>query len=121
MDTASRRSLKNSLADILRLVCPRCRQGRVFRGWIIVNERCPVCNLKFEREQGYFIGALYVSYLLGIPIVAALMLVYWWLTSWRLETLLLAAFLTFQLFVPIVLRFAKVVWMYADRAFDPEK
>ena len=83
--------------------------------------RCPVCGLKFEREQGYFIGALYVSYLLGIPIVGALMLVYWWLTPWRLETLLLAAFLTFQLFVPVVLRFAKVVWMYADRAFDPEK
>jgi uncharacterized protein (DUF983 family) len=93
----------------------------VFRGWITVNDRCPVCGLKFEREQGYFIGALYVSYLLGIPIVGALMLVYWWLTPWRLETLLLAAFLTFQLFVPLVLRFAKVVWMYADRAFDPEK
>ena len=106
---------------MLRLVCPRCRQGRVFRGWITVNERCPVCNLKFEREQGYFIGALYVSYLLGIPIVGALMLIYWWLTPWHLETLLLAAFLTFQLFVPVVLRFAKVVWMYADRAFDPEK
>ena len=114
-------SLKASLCDIARLVCPRCHQGRVFRGLITTHERCPVCGLKFEREQGYFVGALYVSYLLGIPIVAVLMLIYWWLTSWRLERLLLAAFLTFQLFVPIVLRYAKMVWMYADRRFDPEK
>ena len=23
---------------------------------------CTVCNLKFEREQGYFIGAMYLNY-----------------------------------------------------------
>ncbi len=112
---------RQALRDIGRLVCPRCRQGKVFRGWIATNELCPVCGLRFEREQGYFIGALYVSYLFGIPIVALLVLLFWWLTRWRLEKLILAAFLTFQLFVPVVLRFAKMVWMYADRAFDPER
>ena len=25
-------------------------------------ERCPECDLKYEREQGYFLGAMYFSY-----------------------------------------------------------
>ena len=35
-----------------------------------MHERCLVCDLKFDREPGYFLGAMYVSYGLGIVIVA---------------------------------------------------
>jgi hypothetical protein len=28
-----------------------------------MNECCLACGLKFEREQGYFLGAMGVSYL----------------------------------------------------------
>ena len=31
-------------------------------------ERCEVCNLKFEREPGYFLGAMYISYGLGLTL-----------------------------------------------------
>ena len=27
-----------------------------------MNQRCPVCQLLFEREPGYFLGAMYISY-----------------------------------------------------------
>lgn len=37
-------------------------------------DNCPVCGLKFEREQGYFLGAMYVSYLVSIPPVLLLVL-----------------------------------------------
>jgi hypothetical protein len=37
-----------------------------------MNERCPYCGLKFEREQGYFLGAMYFSYC--IATVAILLL-----------------------------------------------
>ncbi len=46
---------------ILHHLCPRCRTGRIFGTSIFrifprMHERCPVCGLKFEREQGYFSG-----------------------------------------------------------------
>ena len=46
-------------AAILRQRCPRCFTGQVFRGLIDMNERCPVCDLEFEREPGYFTGAMF--------------------------------------------------------------
>lgn len=52
--------------------CPRCRVGKVFSGPTYgfklqkMNEYCPHCNLKFEREPGYFYVAMFVSYALNV-------------------------------------------------------
>lgn len=52
--------------------CPRCRIGNVFQGAAYgfklqkMNEFCPHCNLKFEREPGYFYVAMFVSYGLNV-------------------------------------------------------
>lgn len=52
--------------------CPRCRVGKVFKGNTYslkvqkMNEFCPHCDLKFEREPGYFYGAMFVSYALNV-------------------------------------------------------
>ena len=56
---------------ILRQQCPECGEGQVFQGAFQMNERCPVCSCKFERGPGYFTGAMYFSYALEIPIIAA--------------------------------------------------
>lgn len=48
--------------------CPRCRRGDVFQNSMYglksqkMNENCPHCNLRFEREPGYFYVAMFVSY-----------------------------------------------------------
>lgn len=42
--------------------CPRCLQGRIFCGLFQMNSKCPNCGLTFDREHGYFTGAMYVSY-----------------------------------------------------------
>lgn len=44
----------------LRLRCILCGSNGVFRGWRMA-ERCPRCNLKFEREQGQFVGAVGIN------------------------------------------------------------
>lgn len=33
--------------------------------------RCPVCHLRFEREQGYFVGAIYLNYAATVLAVLA--------------------------------------------------
>jgi Na+/H+ antiporter NhaB len=82
-------------------------------------ESCPVCGLQFEREQGYFLGAMYVSYLVSIPPVGLLVMLIWKLTGRLTDISIAAAFLAYLPFVPVVARFARIVWMYIDQAFDP--
>jgi Na+/H+ antiporter NhaB len=82
-------------------------------------ESCPVRGLKFEREQGYFLGAMYVSYLVSIPPVGLLVMLIWKLTGRLTDVSIAAAFLAYLPFVPVVARFARIVWMYIDQAFDP--
>src|SRR5260370_26087455 len=65
------RELCDCVRAILRQRCPRCRQGRVFRGSLTMNDPCPVCGLIFHREEGYFLGAMYFSYLLSSVLITA--------------------------------------------------
>ena len=37
----------------------------MFRGVFAMNDPCPVCGLLFKREEGTFLGAMYVSYVLS--------------------------------------------------------
>ncbi|HTS65189.1 MAG TPA: DUF983 domain-containing protein [Candidatus Acidoferrales bacterium] len=110
---------------ILHGRCPRCRKGAIYRlpvwrGYLSMYERCPECGLKFEREPGYFLGAMYVSYLVSIPPVLALMLVFWRVLAWRFDLAVVGAFVAYLPLVPVVTRAARVVWMHVDRHFDPD-
>ena len=63
----------------LCLRCPRCGARSLFRTWFSMYERCSVCQLRFEREQGYFLGAMYINY--GVTVVLALIgsfALEWW-------------------------------------------
>jgi uncharacterized protein (DUF983 family) len=41
--------------------CPRCGTGHLFRRWFSMVPVCPGCGIKFEREQGYWTGAIAVN------------------------------------------------------------
>lgn len=57
---------------VLGARCPRCRRGHIFSGSAYAfrlqrtSENCPVCNLKFEREPGFFYVAMFVSYAMSV-------------------------------------------------------
>ncbi len=109
-------TLTQRLKAILLLRCPNCLRGKVFSGSITMRERCPECGHKFEREAGYFTGAMYASYFMAIPILALLTLLIWWLflPDWPLQNVTLVAALPFLLVVPAVFRYSRVIWMHID-------
>lgn len=118
--------MPTALTGIRHQLCPRCRQGPIFRlplwrGFLAMHERCPVCGLKFEREPGYFLGALYFSYALSIPPGLLLVLLLWRITGWSFDTVMLGAFVAYLPLVPVVTRWSRVLWMYLDWRFDPLK
>ena len=45
----------------LRQRCPVCGRGKIFSGIFKTYERCPVCGFVFEREPGYYTGAMAVN------------------------------------------------------------
>src|SRR5262245_64067835 len=53
----------------LSLTCPRCGRAPLFRGWFRMNVVCAACDLRFERAQGYWVGAIYVNY--GVTVAIA--------------------------------------------------
>jgi uncharacterized protein (DUF983 family) len=61
------------LARALTRRCPWCGRGRLFRGWFRIVERCPRCGLRFEREEGAFLGAMALNYgVAGVVFMAVL-------------------------------------------------
>jgi len=46
----------------LRLRCPACGEGRLFTGFFTMTGACSGCGLDFRREQGYYVGAMYINY-----------------------------------------------------------
>ncbi len=59
---ALRNSYWTNLGRGLRLRCPRCGQGLLFRGWFRMRSQCDWCGLVYEREPGFFLGSVYVNY-----------------------------------------------------------
>ncbi len=113
----------STLTAILKGLCPRCRMAPIFRGsrlWLTpMHERCAVCALKFEREPGYFLGAMYFSYAMAVPLLAGFLALFWWLTPWSWGYILLAATVALLPFAPALTLFARVLWIYLDRGVDP--
>ena len=67
------------LNSILRMKCPRCQEGDFFTSHPYdlknagnIHEHCPKCNLKYEMEPGFYQGAMYVSYALGVALFVTL-------------------------------------------------
>jgi uncharacterized protein (DUF983 family) len=107
------------LQAIWKQKCPVCYQGNTFRGSITMNESCPACGLRFEREQGYFLGALYVAYDLGVPILSLLTLLVWLTTNGTAGRSFLLAMVVFLPMSPVVFRYSRVIWMHLDQLIDP--
>jgi uncharacterized protein (DUF983 family) len=104
----------------IRQRCPRCCRGPVFRGSFAMNEACPRCSLRFEREPGYFLGAMYFSYALCIPILGIGILFWRWaLPELRWEWIVLLAGLSYVPFMPVVFRYSRVLWLYFDHWVSP--
>ena len=53
--------------------CPRCESGELFRRWTEMVEECPRCELEFEREEGYWLGAIIINTLVSGLIIALLL------------------------------------------------
>ena len=53
----------------LKLRCPCCGHGRLFKTALRMHDHCSACDEKFEREPGQWFGAVYIN--LGLTLAFA--------------------------------------------------
>lgn len=113
------RAWSSAFLALLRQRCPRCRRGRMFHGLLAMYDPCPVCGLLFQREEGSFLGAMYVSYVLSSAITAVFYFaVAAVVPDWNGALTAGIAILLYLPFVPLVFRYSRTVWIHLDRAND---
>src|SRR5215217_1364178 len=104
--------------------CPYCASSGVYDGYFALRERCPRCGVRFEREEGYFLGAyalnLIVAEFLGLGL--AIVLIF----KTELQHLQLiwqeVIAVTLAIAFPVILfPFSRTVWIALDLVFHPPR
>ena len=118
--------LKSELMKILTTIysmlfnkCSRCHQGDVFKhknpydlkNMFNMHHSCDHCHLVYEREPGFFYGAMYVSYALSSG----------WFTIWyvfqnlflNLDTLgfVIGFSASIVVMIPLSIRWSRLIWL----------
>jgi uncharacterized protein (DUF983 family) len=60
-EKTGRPDILKTLTRGLRLRCPVCGESNVFRAPFQVRDHCPACGALFQREAGFFVGAIMVN------------------------------------------------------------
>ena len=107
------------LGAMLRGACPRCMRGAVWRSLLSMHERCPVCELVYEREPGYFTGAMVVSYAMGVGAFGIITIGLLLLGLDAVAALLVGG-AAYLLLAPFIMRASRVIWLHFDWLLDPE-
>jgi uncharacterized protein (DUF983 family) len=105
----------------VRLKCPSCGVCPLFKSFFATHERCQCCGLIFQREQGYFIGAIYVNILLTEGLIAIAFLVCVLVLS-ASDPLVYIVLFTLAAALPVLFnRLARSIWLSFDYLIDPPK
>lgn len=106
------------LLALLKQHCPHCLQGKVFASTWKMNETCPVCHIKFEREDGYFMMSVFVGYIIG-AIVALLICLILYLINAPFAWYFIFTIGAILLLLPLIFRYARLIWLHIDEVLDP--
>ncbi|HEX4493037.1 MAG TPA: DUF983 domain-containing protein [Acidimicrobiia bacterium] len=99
--------------------CPRCGSGKLFRHYLSMVPDCPRCGLHFEREQGYWAGAIAINIIcVGVVFVIGFTVAMILTVPDTPIPLMLAIFVPIVALGPILwYPFSKTLWVAVDRAF----
>jgi uncharacterized protein (DUF983 family) len=116
---AIRPDFSAALGRGLRLLCPKCGRGEIFRGWFAMNRRCESCGRLFDRAPGYLLGSIYINYGLTAMLTLAGYFALYFSGTMR-GTPLLATLTAFIVVFPLwFFRYARSLWIAFDERWDP--
>jgi len=86
-----------------------------------MNPVCDVCGLHFEREAGYFLGAMYVSYALDVVTILPVSMLLVLVAGWSLAAVMAVLVVQTIVSLPLFYRYSRIIWIHVDQAFIPAK
>lgn len=116
-----------NLYNIFSNNCPNCYKGKVFAdksfyfsiGFPNMNKQCSHCKTKFEKEPGYFFGAMFVNY--GLTVSEGI-ITYFIASQFFEETFDLRMF---PIIVVVILslvffniRLSRMIWIYMFKNYS---
>lgn len=118
----------SKLYSIFKMKCPRCQEGDFFLSHPYdlkkagnLHSHCSECNLKYAKEPGFYFGAMYVSYALGVALFVTL-----WVSFnlffpsidlfWQI-TIITSSFV---LIAPYFYALSKIIWANLFISFDSD-
>lgn len=111
----------SSIGNGLRLRCPRCSIGKLYDKPFHMRARCARCDLKFEREQGYFVGAIYINYAATVGVAVPGFFLLDAFAGWTIDQQL-SLWVPFALIFPILFfHHSRSLWLAFDHFFNPQQ
>ena len=119
VDFIGRMDRRDIVVRILLNSCPKCKYPKIMDKKGGFSDRCPSCDLLFQRESGFMLGAMPVSYLLTFFCWVLPCGILWFYDCFS-ETLLWCLLIPGILIFPLaVIRFSRLLWMATYFAFLP--
>jgi uncharacterized protein (DUF983 family) len=120
-----------NLSGALNLKCPRCEKGELYEvknpykpgKMFAMNTHCNKCGVKYEKEGGFFYGAMYISYAINIALFVTAT-VGWYLfinghMDWRIYISTYVGITV--LLVPVIFRYSRSIWLMIMIKYEPGK
>ena len=77
-----------------------------------MNDRCKECDFKFEKETGFFFGAMFVSYAIAAAQMIASLILFWAFIDLSPLNVFLIIAVTAFLLATINYRVSRSIWIY---------
>jgi uncharacterized protein (DUF983 family) len=94
--------------------CPVCLQGAIFSGIYSMHRACQRCGYVYEREPGYFLGAMISSYFLGAMLLVPILVIGIFALHLEIQSVVAVAIVSVLAMNPILFRFSRLVWIAAE-------
>jgi uncharacterized protein (DUF983 family) len=86
-----------------------------------MHSNCGHCGLKFEREQGYFVGAIYINYAATVAIAVPGFFILDVFTTMTIDQQL-ALWLPFAIVFPLLFfHHSRSIWLALDHLLNPDR
>jgi len=111
---SSLRRIRRRGIAILFQRCPACLAGSVFRSTFRMLPACQVCGHRFEREPGFFRGAMVLAAGIAAATFVALVVAahHWLVPALGLAFGLVVAAMLYLLLIPAIFRYPRVIRAY---------
>ncbi len=105
----------------MKLRCPECGLGRLYRSPFRMNTHCEYCGLIYEREQGYFIGAIYINIIVTETLLLGTLLIYG-LVAGAINQTILTTLVILAIVMPLLaFHHSRGLWLCFDHIMNPRR